>query len=213
MKPRVVSFGEGALLVELGDEFQENVVAWARSIAEYWDTTYRYGPAVPAYASVVLRFDPLRTAPTQAEKFAAELLAQGESALVAPAEPRRLVEIPTTYDGPDLAETADRSHLSVDELVALHAKREYTAYFLGFMPGFAYCGRLDPKIVSSRLERPRERVPAGSVAIADGQTGVYPFASPGGWRLIGRTELAMFDASATEPVLIRAGDRVRFVPQ
>jgi KipI family sensor histidine kinase inhibitor len=213
VKPRVVPFGEGALLVELGNEFQENVVAWARGIAEHWETSLRYGPAVPAYASVVLRFDPLRIEPTQAERRAEELLARGESVVVAPTEPRRLVEIPTRYDGPDLAETAERSHLSVDELVALHAKRDYTAYFLGFMPGFAYCGRLDPKIVSSRLDRPRERVPAGSVAIADGQTGVYPFASPGGWRLIGRTELAMFDPSAVEPVLIRAGDRVRFVPQ
>jgi KipI family sensor histidine kinase inhibitor len=211
--PRVVPFGEGALLVELGTEFQENVVARARAIAEPWEMTFRYGPAVPAYASVVLRFDPLRIEPTQAEKLAAELLVRGESVLDAVAEPRRLVEIPTTYDGPDLAETAERSRLSVDELVALHAKREYTAYFLGFMPGFAYCGRLDPKILSSRLERPRERVPAGSVAIADGQTGVYPFASPGGWRLIGRTALPMFDPSAAEPVLIRAGDRVRFVPQ
>ena len=213
MKPRVVPFGEGALLVELGNEFRENVVAWARAIAEHWDTTLGYGPAVPAYASVVLRFDPLRIEPTQAEEFAAELLARGEFTLVAPTKPRGVVEIPTTYDGPDLAETAERSKLSVDEVVALHAKRDYTAYFLGFMPGFAYCGRLDARIVSSRLERPRERVPAGSVAIADGQTGVYPFASPGGWRLIGRTDLAMFDPSAAEPVLIHAGDLVRFVAQ
>jgi len=200
------------LLVELGNEFQEDVVAWARGIASHWETILRLGPAVPAYASVVLRFDPLRIEPTQAETFAAELVARRESAQ-ASTKQRRLVEIPTTYDGPDLAETAERSKVSVDELVALHAKRDYTAYFLGFMPGFAYCGRLDPKIVSSRLERPRERVPAGSVAIADGQTGVYPFASPGGWRLIGRTETAMFDPSAAEPVLISAGDLVRFVPQ
>jgi inhibitor of KinA len=212
VKPRVVPFGEGALLVELGSEFQENVVGWARGIAGYWEDIFTFGPAVPAYASVVLRFDPLRIEAAKAEKFAAELLGRGEFMLVTPTK-QRLVEIPTTYDGPDLAETAERSRLSVEELVALHAKRDYTAYFLGFMPGFAYCGRLDPKIVSSRLERPRERVPAGSVAIADGQTGVYPFASPGGWRLLGRTELAMFDPGASEPVLIHAGDRVRFVPQ
>jgi inhibitor of KinA len=213
VKPRVVPFGEGALLVELGSEFRENVVGWARGIAGYWETIFTFGPAVPAYASVVLRFDPLRITPTEAEKFAAELIGRGEFMLIAGDKPRRLIEIPTSYDGPDLADTAERSHLSVEQFVALHANREYTAYFLGFMPGFAYCGRLDPKIVSSRLERPRERVPAGSVAIADGQTGVYPFASPGGWRLIGRTELAMFDPSTAEPVLIRAGDRVRFVPQ
>ena len=213
MTPRVVPFGEGALLVELGTEFQENVVDRARRIAGHWENIFTFGPAVPAYASVVLRFDPLRIEPAKAETFAAELLGRVEFMLVTPTTPRRLVEIPTTYDGPDLAETAERSQLTVEELVALHSKREYTAYFLGFMPGFAYCGRLDPKIVSSRLERPRERVPAGSVAIADGQTGVYPFASPGGWRLLGRTELAMFDPGAAEPVRISAGDRVRFVPQ
>jgi inhibitor of KinA len=212
VKPRVVPFGEGALLVELGNEFDENVVGRARGIADHWETILTVGPAVPAYSSVVLRFDPLRIAPAQAEKMAAELLERGGFMPIAGSEPRRMIEIPTTYDGPDLADTAERSHVSVEHLVALHAMRDYTAYFLGFMPGFAYCGRLDPEIVSSRLERPRERVPAGSVAIADGQTGVYPLASPGGWRLIGRTELAMFDPSAAEPVRIRAGDRVRFVP-
>jgi len=212
VKPRVVPFGESALLVELGDEFQENVVSWARSIADYWETIFKLGPAVPAYASALLRFDPLKTAPAEAEKVAEAMLARGQFMLIAGNKPRRLIEIPTTYDGPDLADTAERSHLSVEQLIALHAEREYTAYFLGFLPGTAYCGRLDPRIVAPRLERPRERVPAGSVAIADGQTTVYPLASPGGWRLIGRTALAMFDPSADEPFRIRAGDHVRFVP-
>jgi KipI family sensor histidine kinase inhibitor len=212
VKPRVVPFGEGALLVELGNEFQENVVGWARGIADTWETIFTFGPAVPAYASALLRFDPLRTAPADAERFAKELLARGELMTIAGNEPRRVTLIPTTYDGPDLAETAERSHLSVEQLVARHAEREYTAHFLGFMPGFAYCGRLDPRIVAPRLERPRERVPAGSVAIADGQTAVYPLASPGGWRLIGRTEITMFDPDAAEPFLLRAGDRLRFVP-
>lgn len=212
MKPRVVAFGESALLVELGDEFQEHIVSWARAIADQWETIDKLGPAVPAYASALLRFDPLKTAPADAEKIADAMLARGEFMPALGNKPRRLVEIPTTYDGPDLAETAERSHLSVAELVALHAEREYTAYFLGFLPGTAYCGRLDPRIVAPRLERPRERVPAGSVAIADGQTIVYPLASPGGWRLIGRTALSMFDPDADDPARIRAGDRVRFVP-
>ena len=212
MKPRVVPFGEGALLVELGDDFQESVVGWARGIADTWETTLTFGPAVPAYTSALLRFDPLRLAPADAEKSANELIARGQFTTNPRNTPSRVVEVPTTYDGPDLAETAERSHLSVRQLVALHTEREYTAYFLGFMPGFAYCGRLDPRIVAPRLERPRERVPAGSVAIADGQTAVYPLASPGGWRLIGRTELTMFDPSAAEPVRVRAGDRLRFVP-
>jgi len=167
---------------------------------------------VPAYTSALLRFDPLRLAPADAEKSANDLVARGQFTTNAGNKLARVVEVPTTYDGPDLAETAERSHLSVGQLVALHTEREYTAYFLGFMPGFAYCGRLDPRIVAPRLERPRERVPAGSVAIADGQTAVYPLASPGGWRLIGRTELTMFDPSTAEPVRVRAGDRLRFVP-
>jgi KipI family sensor histidine kinase inhibitor len=123
----------------------------------------------------------------------------------------REVDIPTYYDGPDLLETAERSKLSVDELVALHSGRTYRAFFLGFLPGFAYCGVLDPRIVAPRLERPRQHVPAGSVAIADGQTSVYPFDSPGGWRLIGRTDVSLFDATKDPPVLLRPGDRVRFV--
>ena len=213
MKPRVVPFGESALLVELGDEFQENVVSWARAIADDWETVFRLGPAVPAYASALLRFDPMKTAPAEAQKTAEGMLARGQFMLIAGNKAARLVEIPTTYDGPDLADTAERSKMSVEQLIALHAEREYTAYFLGFLPGTAYCGRLDPRIVAPRLERPRERVPAGSVAIADGQTTVYPLASPGGWRLIGRTELTMFDPRADEPVRIRAGDHVRFVPQ
>jgi KipI family sensor histidine kinase inhibitor len=212
VKPRVVPFGESALLVELGDEFDEDVVGWARAVADQWETVLRHGPAVPAYASALLRFDPLRIAPADAETAAAALVARGRLTPVAGDEPPRVHVVPTTYDGPDLAETAERSHLSVEQLVGLHAGREYTAYFLGFLPGFAYCGRLDPHIVAPRLARPRERVPAGSVAIADGQTAVYPLASPGGWRLIGRTETGLFDPSAAEAVRIRAGDRLRFVP-
>ena len=119
--------------------------------------------------------------------------------------------MPTVYDGPDLADTAARSGLSIEELVALHGGREYHAFFLGFMPGLAYCGTLDPRIDAPRLPAPRSRVPAGSVAVANGQTIVYPIDSPGGWRLIGRTDLATFDPAREPAALIRAGDRLRFV--
>jgi KipI family sensor histidine kinase inhibitor len=128
-----------------------------------------------------------------------------------PIETDREIEIPTQYDGPDLFETAERSSLSVEELIAVHSGREYRAFFLGFLPGFAYCGVLDPRVVAPRLVRPRERVPAGSVAIADGQTSIYPFDSPGGWRLIGRTDVRVFDSTRDSPALIRPGDRVRFI--
>jgi len=193
--------------VELGDHIDEAIADRARALADAWDAR-GHGRAVPAYASVVVRFDPLRIAPADAEREVMRL-AKAESRLTI--QGGRDVEIPTHYDGPDLLETADRSKLSVNELVALHSGRIYRAFFLGFLPGFAYCGVLDPRIVAPRLVRPRERVPAGSVAIADGQTSIYPFDSPGGWRLIGRTDVSVFDSARETPALIRPGDRVRFV--
>ena len=192
--------------MELGDHIDEAIADRARALADAWDAL-SYGRAVPAYASVVVRFDPLRIAPADAER---EVMRLAKAASRLSIEGGRDVEIPTHYDGPDLLETADRSKLSVDELVALHSGRIYRAFFLGFLPGFAYCGVLDPRIVAPRLVRPRERVPAGSVAIADGQTSIYPFDSPGGWRLIGRTDVNVFDSAREAPALIRPGDRVRF---
>ena len=193
--------------MELGDHIDEAIADRARALADAWDAL-SYGRAVPAYASVVVRFDPLRIAPAHAER---EVMRLAKAASRLSIEGGRDVEIPTHYDGPDLLATADRSKLSVDELVALHSGRIYRAFFLGFLPGFAYCGVLDPRIVAPRLVRPRERVPAGSVAIADGQTSIYPFHSPGGWRLIGRTDVNVFDSAQEAPALIRPGDRVRFV--
>lgn len=169
------------------------------------------GEAIPAYASVVLGFDPARVTRDDA-------LAAARALATAPPEPSSsvagsLVEIPTIYDGPDLASAAGRSGLSPPQLVELHAGREYSAFFLGFMPGLAYCGMLDPLIDVPRLAVPWARVPAGSVGIANRQTIVYPFDSPGGWSLIGRTETVMFDPGRQPAALIRPGDRIRFVPR
>ena len=207
MSTAIREFGESALLLDIGDRIEESIVSRCRAIAEAWEAA-GHGLAIPAYTTVVLRFDPLRLDPREAEREASRL---SNGAVSGTTWPPRTVEIPTRYDGADLEETARRSGLSVDELVAAHAGREYRVFFLGFLPGFAYCGTLDPRIVAPRLERPRERVRAGAVAIADGQTGVYPFDSPGGWRLIGQTELVMFDPARDEPARLRAGDRVRFV--
>jgi KipI family sensor histidine kinase inhibitor len=206
--PRVVQFGDSALMAVLGDNFDESLARWARAIADAWDL----GPSVPAYSSVVVSFDGERVAADDAEARLRDLIARGAPA---PADlwDARLVEIPTSYNGPDLAAVAERSQMSIGELIEAHSRREYTAIFLGFLPGFAYCGRLDDRIRAPRLPRPRERVPAGAVAVADGQTGVYPFPSPGGWNLIGTTDAVMFDPRREQPSLLRAGDRVRFVPR
>lgn len=215
MNPRITAFGDSALMAELGEVFDESVAAWARTLALFWDL----GPAVPAYTSVVVSFDPDQVDAEIAERKLRDLVDRGPT-YVYEAEPdkphairTRLVEIPTRYDGPDLDDVATRSGMSRDELIRVHSEREYSAIFLGFLPGWAYCARLDPRIIATRLPSPRPRVPAGSVGVVDGQTGVYPYPSPGGWRLIGSTEAVMFDANRSPASLIRAGDRVRFVPR
>ena len=126
----------------------------------------------------------------------------------------RLVEIPVTYGGefgPDLHVVAAHSGLSAAEVVRRHSTAEYLVYFLGFQPGFAYLGGLDPQLATPRRSEPRLAVPAGSVAIGGAQTAIYPATSPGGWQLIGHTDLHLFDPAANPPSLLQAGDRVRFV--
>ena len=126
-----------------------------------------------------------------------------------------MIEIPVQYGGdagPDLADVAALAELSTSDVVDLHRGAEYRVFFLGFAPGFAYLGPLPEPIATPRLATPRERVPAGSVGIAGAQTAVYPFAMPGGWRIIGRTDAPMWDLTRDSPSLLRPGDRVRFVP-
>lgn len=208
MPDQVVAFGEAALLVELEQRVDPQVAARAAAIADRWEAL-GHGPAVPTYAAVVLRFDPLVLDPRAAERAALDVVA---ATTAGPSfETGRVVEVPTRYDGPDLEEVARRSGLTVRGLIEAHTGRDHLAYFLGFMPGFAYCAGVDPRVVARRLPSPRPRIPAGTVAVADGQTAVYPAASPGGWRILGTTGLAVFDARRDPPALIRPGDRVRFV--
>jgi inhibitor of KinA len=146
------------------------------------------------------------------ERAAAEAYAQA-AALELPAP--RTMEIPVRYggaDGPDLEEVAALNHLSAEEVIAIHSGAEYLVHFLGFSPGFPYLGGMPESIAAPRLETPRRSVPAGSVAIGGRQTGIYPTASPGGWRIIGRTPLRLFQPEADPPVLLQMGDHVRFVP-
>ncbi len=130
----------------------------------------------------------------------------------APAAVGPLVEVPVRYDGDDLTAVADACGLGVDDVVALHCGTEYTAAFCGFMPGFAYLVGLDPRLVLPRRSTPRTRVPAGSVAIAAEFTAVYPSASPGGWHLLGHTDLPMWAPGRDAPATVPPGARVRFVP-
>jgi KipI family sensor histidine kinase inhibitor len=166
----------------------------------------------PAYATILATFDPARLDAPRAEVEVRRLLAE-----TTPADARvpRLVEVPVCYEGefaPDLAEVARLRGLEPAEVVRLHAAGEYVVRFLGFSPGFPYLAGLPERLATPRLDRPRVRVAAGSVAIAGAQAGIYPHATPGGWRILGRTPLRLFDATRDPPATLAIGDRVRFVP-
>jgi KipI family sensor histidine kinase inhibitor len=213
---RVVPFGERALLVELGEgidpETNARVQRLFSRLMETRATTPGLGVAVPAYASLMVPFDPdVLDAHEAAQRL--QVLAAGIGAGPT-ADERPPTEVPVHYgdsDGPDLAEVAERTGLSTDEVVATHAGTTYRVYMLGFAPGFAYLGTLPEALRLVRRAEPRVRVPAGSVAIASSQTAVYPFSTAGGWHLIGRTELQFWDGAASSPSRLRPGDRVRFV--
>ena len=167
----------------------------------------------PAFASVLVDFDPRLHTASEMEGLLRQRLAS-------PDEPASLdrthtVEIPVRYGGefgPDLEEVARHAGLSPERVVELHSSADYLVYFLGFSPGFPYLGGLPPELAAPRLAAPRKRVPAGSVAIGGSQAGIYPVDSPGGWRIIGRTPLRLFDSRRTPPALLAMGDRLRFIP-
>lgn len=166
----------------------------------------------PAYCSVLVKFDVLKLHHDELETRLRSYLDRLDE--VSLPEPRHR-EIPVCYGGeygPDLAEVSDTHSLSFQQVIDLHVSATYIVYFLGFVPGFAYLGGLPEALVTPRLPMPRRRVPPGSVGIAGHQSGVYPFATPGGWRLIGRTPIVMFRSDRTAMSFLSIGDRVHFTP-
>jgi len=211
--PTIDPLGESALLVTLGDRVDRGIVARVHGAVMALRAARLPGveEIVPAYASLAVYFDRSRTTRAALENAVAEIV--GEMAYASPLlAPGRSLEIPTRYDGADLDDIARVTGLDVAEVIARHSERTYVVYALGFAPGFAYLGDLDPALVVPRRATPRTRVPAGSVAIAGAQTAVYPFATPGGWHLVGTTMLVMFDARRSPAALLAVGDEVRFVP-
>jgi 5-oxoprolinase (ATP-hydrolysing) subunit B len=211
---RITFLGDAALLIEVVDDdlLAGNAVVHhlARAIREARISGVR--DVVPAMTTVTVHVDPLRAdvqAVEQVVESATGLLPAPGQAAYAP-----VTEIPVTYggtEGPDLAAVAEAVGLTPADVVARHMARHYQVCYLGFLPGFAYLGLLDPRLRLPRRATPRARVPAGSVAVADMYTGVYPCESPGGWHLIGRTSVDLFDAAAASPATLIPGGRVRFV--
>ena len=208
------TLGDSCVSVHLGVQIDPVINARCIALA---DTVERLGvpgvrDVVPTYNAVTVHFDPRVT---DSARLTHDLERLAASDLPLTAFAARTIDIPVAYggaSGPDLGAVAEFAKCSEEDVVRLHAGRSYRVYMLGFLPGFAYMGSVDPRIAMPRLDAPRLRVAAGSVGIAAAQTGIYPCDSPGGWRIIGRTSTKVFDAMRTEPFLLRAGDAVTFVP-
>lgn len=210
---RFLPCGDQAVTVEWGSTIDENinrqVHAFARKVEELSHPAIT--EVVPTYRSATVHYRPEVFSYEELNQLLAPL-AQGSTE---EAEELPAVEIPVCYGGeygPDLEEVAQHCSLTPEEVIARHTAPTYRIYMLGFTPGFPYLGGMDPSIAAPRRKEPRIHIPAGSVGIAGEQTGVYPIVSPGGWQLIGRTPLRLFDPQKEQPILLSAGAGIRFVP-
>ena len=211
---RFLPAGDSAVTVELGDAISPEVNARVRSMQTAVENSGIPGirETVPAYCSLTIHYDPCQILFGPLVARLRELAAALDTDAAFPGE---VVELPVLYggeSGPDLGTVARYAGKTEQEVIALHSEAEYLIYMLGFTPGFPYLGGLNPAIAAPRLETPRLRIPAGSVGIAGSQTGVYPVASPGGWQLIGRTPVSLYDPARPGPILLRAGEYIKFRP-
>lgn len=218
---QITPLGDNALMLELGDVIDERT---HRRVQETWRTLaaaplIAVNELVPAYTTVTVFYDPVAAvaAGAAADAIPSWVEARLRERLKHPPKMEkvktRTVEIPVCYGGefgPDLEAVAKAAKLSEEEVVKRHAKAEYLVYVVGFAPGFPYLGGLPKELATPRLAKPRKVVPPGSVGIGGAQTGIYPLATPGGWNLIGRTPLNLFRPEENPPVLLQAGDRVKF---
>ena len=210
--PQYRIMGDRALLVELGDEIDVKVNNKVRElfVAIKADPLEGVVETIPSYRSLLLIFDPLKTTLSLLQNGVHHFWKTLDTSQLP--EPRR-VEIPVVYGskyGPDLEWVAGYHGITTDEVIRLHTTHTYHVYMIGFMPGFPYLGELPEALITPRRETPRTVVPRGSVALAQGQTGIYSTQSPGGWQIIGRTPFTLFDPGKWPPALLEMGDRVNF---
>jgi len=198
--------GDTAALIELGSRIDTALNTRAIGLAAALRRRRGVREAIAGYASVTVHYDPEQVTLDQLRVTAGNLLRERP----APPPPGRLHRIPVVYDGPDLEEAASRLRLEVRALIRLHTEPVYRVFMVGFVPGWAYLGPLPEQLRLPRRSVPRTHVPAGSVAIAGAQTGVYPLPTPGGWHLLGHTDIPMFLPDSDPPLLLRTGDRVKF---
>ncbi len=206
--------GDQGLLAEYGEGVDPTVNTKVRTMARSMKENRPKGVVeiIPTYRSLLIVYDPGMTNPYILENFMSELeeRLQGESV-----PPSNVIEIPVCYGksyGPDIEIVARTNKVTIDDVIKIHSESEYLIYMVGFTPGFPFLGGLSEKLFTPRLETPRLKVPKGSVGIANNQTGVYPIESPGGWQLIGKTPLNLFDPNRSNPLLYQAGDKIKFKP-
>ena len=211
---RFLTMGDSALTVELGQEISPEINAKVRALNAAI-TEKKIGGVVetlPTYCSVTVFYQPEIILYNEMKLRLEKLLGQLE---VVESSLAHVLELPVLYGGEmglDMDFVAEHTGKTHDEIIALHSEPEYLIYMLGFTPGFTYLGGLNPELETPRLKTPRAQTPAGSVGIAAKQTGIYPTMSPGGWQLIGRTPVKLYDPHRAEPILPRAGDYIKFVP-
>jgi inhibitor of KinA len=216
---RFAPLGDRAVMITLGATIDEATHRLVQSASARIDRTPPAGfvDQVPAFTSIAVHYDPVLAVRGTSKSPYARVVDDLTSALseltAEQLPPAKVVEIPVCYGGalgPDLDDVARAHEMTADEVVRLHTSGNYLVYMVGFMPGFAYLGGLPTKLATARRTTPRTVVPAGTVGIGGSQTGVYPLDSPGGWNLIGKTPLAIFDIARPQPALLATGDRVRF---
>ena len=214
MKPTISPVGDCAISIDFGQVIDPKINRQIRQIIEQIKGLQLDGiiELVPTYCALLVQYDAMVYSYSDICRILEPTLQ--ESVTDSANELVTIVEIPTVYGGefgPDLGFVASYNHLSEAEVVSIHSGTDYLVYMLGFIPGFTYLGGMDPRIATPRLSSPRTLIPAGSVGIAGEQTGTYPSDSPGGWQIIGRTPVTMYDMSKEQAALLQAGDYVRYV--
>ena len=215
MKPTISPVGDCAISIDFGQVIDPKINRQIRQVIEQIKALQLDGiiELVPTYCALLVQYDAMVYTYSDICRILDPILQ--ESVTDSVIERVMIVEIPTVYGGefgPDLGFVASHNHISEAEVVSIHSGTDYLVYMLGFIPGFTYLGGMDPRIATPRLSSPRTLIPAGSVGIAGEQTGTYPSDSPGGWQIIGRTPVTMYDMSKKQAALLQAGDYVRYVP-